>query len=116
MIEENFVVVITLIGICVLADVAILILAKIITPRSKPTVAKIQRFESGNPPVGMPKFVLPMQYVGFLLMFLGCEPIVVLFLILSPAPHIIPTLLLSLILLLLGIYFSYKYAYEIAYR
>jgi len=113
---ENIIVVGFLLVLCVVIDVAILIIARILTMK-KPTPVKIQRFEAGNPPIATPKFVLPMQYVGFLLMFLGCEPILVLFLLLSLEPlGFLPLLLIGLVLLIPVIYASYKYAYEIAYE
>ncbi len=112
---ENIIVVTFLLVLCVAIDVIILILAKVLTMK-KPSTAKIQRFESGNPPIATPKFVLPMQYVGFLLMFLGCEPILVLFLLLSLKPlEFVHLLVIGLILLIPAIYASYKCAYDIAY-
>ena len=111
----NIIVVAFLIILCVVIDVAILILAKVLTMK-KPTLVKTQRFESGNPPIATQKFVLPMQYVGFLIMFLGCEPILVLFLLLSLEPlGFIPLLIIGLVLLIPVIYASYKCAYDIAY-
>jgi NADH-quinone oxidoreductase subunit A len=111
---ENIVIVGILIGLCIFIDLVIVILAKIITPKN-PTPVKIQRFESGNTPIGMPKYVLPMQYVGFMMLFLGCEPIVVLLFILSPLRQALPLLLLTLLMLIPALYYSYRLAYEAAY-
>jgi len=113
---ENVVVIASLIAICIAIDVAIVVIAKLITPKN-PTPVKIQRFEAGNPPLGTRKFVLPMQYVGFLLMFLGCEPVLVLLLVLSaaPTPYFIYIMFLGFILLLPALYVSYRFAHEIAY-
>jgi len=113
-IEDNIVLVAIVIGLCVLIDVAIVLLAKIVTP-NRPNPVKTQRFESGNPPLGAPKYTMPMQYVGFMMMFLGCEPVVVLLFILSPLKQAIPLLLLAFLMLIPGVYYSYRFAYETAY-
>ena len=114
MILDNIVIVGIVIGLCILIDLVIVVLAKVLTPK-KPTPIKIQRFESGNLPVGTPKYVLPMQYVGFMMMFLGCEPIIVLLFILSPLREAIPLLLLTFLMLIPALYYSYRFAYEAAY-
>jgi NADH-quinone oxidoreductase subunit A len=113
---ENILVVAILIGVCLLIDVIIVLLANLL-PRKNPTFFKIQRFEAGNPPVATPKYILPMQYVGYLFMFMACEPILVLFLVFSanPSQFLMILLLLGFILLLPSIYVSYRYAFEIAY-
>jgi NADH-quinone oxidoreductase subunit A len=113
---ENALVVAVLIGVCLIIDVAIVLLSNLL-PRKNPTVVKIQRFEAGNPPIATPKYTLPMQYTGFLFMFLACEPILVLFLVFSanPSPFLLTLFLLGFILLIPAIYVSYKYAFEIAY-
>ncbi len=112
---ENALVVILLIAICLITDAIILILTRIF-PRYRPTVPKIQRFEAGNPPVGIPKWTLPMQYLGFMLMFMAAEPILVIILLISATPkfeaHLIT--LIAFILLLPAIYVAYRYAEEIA--
>ncbi len=112
---ENALVVIILIVICLITDVAILILARIF-PRYRPTIEKVQRFEAGNPPVGLQKWTLPMQYLGFMLMFMAAEPILVIILLIS-AISMLETYVLTLIafiLLLPTIYVAYKYSEEIA--
>jgi len=112
---ENALVVIILIAICLITDVAILILARIF-PRYRPTIEKVQRFEAGNPPVGLQKWTLPMQYLGFMLMFMAAEPILVIILLIS-AISMLETYVLTLIafiLLLPAIYVAYKYSEEIA--
>jgi len=109
---ENALVVIILIAICLLTDVAILILARIF-PKYRPTVEKVQRFEAGNPPVGLQKWTLPMQYLGFMLMFMAAEPILVIILLISAIPNYVLTLI-AFILLLPAIYVAYKYSEEIA--
>ncbi|AEA46552.1 NADH-quinone oxidoreductase subunit A [Archaeoglobus veneficus] len=113
-IMDNIVIVGILIGLCIFIDAVIVLLAKTLTPK-KPTPVKTQRFESGNMPIGIPKYVLPMQYVGFLILFLGCEPVVVLLLILAPLRTAIPLILLTLLMLIPAIAYSYRLACEAAY-
>jgi NADH-quinone oxidoreductase subunit A len=110
---QNVLVVTILIAICLLADAAIVLITKIL-PRRIPTYVKTQRFEAGNPPVGVPKYLLPMQYIGFLFIFLVCEPILVLFLLLASDPGASLLLVLGFLLLLPALYVSYRYASEIS--
>ncbi len=86
-----------LMAVGVLMDVAILILAKFLPMKSESEFKNL-RYESGNVPVERPKFVLPFQYVPFMLMFLSLEPIVVLTLILAQFSSIVFT---SLVLILM---------------
>ncbi|WP_291764893.1 NADH-quinone oxidoreductase subunit A [Caldivirga sp. UBA161] len=65
-------------------DGVILLIRRIIKVRVTNPI-KVMRFEAGNAPVGPVRSTLPMQYVGFLLMFLAVEPIVALLLALSIA-------------------------------
>ncbi len=85
-----------LIAVGFLMDVAILILAKLLPMKSE-SEFKDLRYESGNVPVERPKFVLPFQYVPFMLMFLSLEPIVVLTLMVS---QFSPIVFISLVLIL----------------
>ncbi|RLG34862.1 NADH-quinone oxidoreductase subunit A [Methanosarcinales archaeon] len=107
---ENAAVVGLLLAVCVLMDSVLLILSKI-WPRYHPTEVKMSRWESGNLPIRNPKYTLPMQYFGFMFMFMAAEPILVILLLLSayPTVHLYPVLLLlSLLLLLPAIYVGYK--------
>lgn len=115
MIEENALVVVILIAICLITDLIILILARYF-PRYRATVPKIQRFEAGNPPVGIPKWTLPMQYLGFMLMFMAAEPILVIVLLISAIPKFGSYLvtIIAFVLLLPVIYVAYRYSEEIA--
>ncbi|MFQ6054508.1 MAG: NADH-quinone oxidoreductase subunit A [Methanosarcinales archaeon] len=108
---QNALVVAGLVVVCLVIDGAIVLLSKLL-PKYNPTPVKLQRFEAGNWPVGVPKSVLPMQYFGFLFMFMACEPIVVLLLLFSanPTDYAIVLLLLSLLILLPAVYVSYKSA------
>ncbi len=112
---ENALVVVALIAICLITDVVILILAKVF-PRYRLTTLKIQRFEAGNPPLGIPKWILPMQYLGFMLMFMAAEPILVILLLLSAFPGVEVYLitLIAFILLIPAVYVAYRYSEEIA--
>ncbi|WP_243674872.1 NADH-quinone oxidoreductase subunit A [Vulcanisaeta distributa] len=109
---------IVLVVIALIADASIIYIARRIAARN-PNASKLQRYEAGNPPVGEARYVFPIQYVGFLLMFLGMEPIIVILLILSsiaikalPMTYII---LAVLVITLPSIYVGYKYALKIAY-
>jgi len=112
---ENAIILGVLVGIALLTDLIILILAKFL-PRYRLTELKIQRFEAGNVPIGVPKWVLPMQYIGFMLLFMGVEPIiVVLFLIVAfKTLDIYFITLVSFLILVPAIYVGYKYSLEIA--
>lgn len=114
---QNALVVAVLVVVCLVIDGAIVILAKLL-PKYNLTPIKIQRFEAGNLPVGAPKSVLPMQYFGFLFMFLACEPIIVLLLLFSanPTNYAIVLIILSLLILLPALYVSYKYAVDISLK
>lgn len=63
-------------------DGVVLLIKKIIKVKLTNPV-KIMRFEAGNVPVGPAKSILPIQYIGFLMMFLAVEPIIALLLALS---------------------------------
>ena len=112
---SNAIIIFIVIAIALITDAAILILAKIL-PRYRPTNIKMQRFEAGNPPVGIPKWVLPMQYLGFILLFMAAEPIVVLLLLFSAHPTIdvYALTLIGFVFLLPAVYVGYNYALEIA--
>ncbi|ABW01271.1 NADH-quinone oxidoreductase subunit A [Caldivirga maquilingensis] len=73
-----------LVFIGLVVDRLILLIRRIIKVKVTNPV-KVMRFEAGNVPVGPVKSALPMQYVGFLLMFLSVEPITALLLALSIA-------------------------------
>ncbi len=111
---SNVVIVAVVICLCIFIDAVIVILAKILTP-SNPSVLKEERFESGNLPFMTPKYTLPMQYTGYLIVFLGVEPIVVLLFILAPLRVAIPLLALTFVMLTPAIYTGYKMACEAAY-
>ncbi|RLI82438.1 MAG: NADH-quinone oxidoreductase subunit A [Archaeoglobales archaeon] len=112
---QEALVVILLLALCLIIDGAIVLLAKIL-PKYNPTFVKMQRFEAGNPPLATPKYVLPMQYAGFLIMFMAIEPILVLLLLFSAYPNVssIALILLSIILVIPVVYVSYQYALDIA--
>lgn len=112
---KNVIVVVAVIAVSLLIDGAILTLTKIL-PRANPTPVKLQRFEAGNPPIGVPKYTLPMQYMGFMFMFMAAEPALVILLLISASPTFDGTILLALILILLlpAVYVSYRMAEKIA--
>ena len=115
MMIENVLIIGVLILICVLTDGILLLLVKIL-PRYDPTEVKMMRWEAGNPPMKFQKYTLPMQYFGYMFLFMAAEPIVVILLLFS-AYHglsFLVLLLLSLLLLLPAIYVGYKIALETA--
>ena len=103
--------------ISVAVDVIIYGLTKIL-PKRKPTDLKYLRWESGNISVGLPKYVLPFQYYGFMILFMAFEPIIVLMLLFSlfPGVEFYQFLLIAWIALLPALYFAYKLAYVAAER
>lgn len=112
---QEAIVAILLLILCLIIDGAIVVLAKVL-PKYNPTFVKTQRFEAGNPPLAAPKYVLPMQYAGFLIMFMAVEPVLVLLLLFSAYPTIdaIVLILISIVLLIPVVYVSYQYALDIA--
>ncbi len=112
---ENALIIGIVVAIALITDAAILILAKLL-PRYRPTNVKMQRFEAGNPPVGTPKWALPMQYLGFMMMFMAAEPIIVMILLFSAFPTIdvLALTLLAFVLLLPAVYVAYNYSLDIA--
>lgn len=112
MIENAFIIGV-LILVCVLVDGALLLLIRVI-PKYNPTEIKMWRWEAGNPPMKFPKYTLPMQYLGYMFLFMAAEPIVVILLLFSAYPSVSFSvlLLLSLVLLLPAIYVGYKITLE----
>ena len=111
--------VVLVIGILIFVSVmivgALLLLVKIL-PRYNLTEIKTMRWEAGNPPMKFPKYTLPMQYFGYLFLFMAAEPIIVVLLLFSAHPSVSFTilLLLSLLLLLPALYVGYKITLEMA--
>ena len=114
-IVENTLIVVIVVAVALITDVAVLILAKIL-PRYRPTDIKMSRFEAGNPPLGHQKWTLPMQYIGFMIMFMAFEPILVLLLLFSSTPNldIFALTILAFLLILPALYVAYNYSLEIA--
>jgi len=113
---DNIIVIGALIFISLFIDVAILILAKIL-PKANPTEIKISRYEAGNIPIRNPKYKLPMQYFGFMFMFMAAEPVIVLLLLFSvyPGTSFYILLAISFVLLFPAIYAGYRMTLEITY-
>jgi len=111
-------IVIVLLVIALITDAAIIYVTRRLAAKN-PNAVKLQRYEAGNPPVGEARYIFPIQYVGFLLVFLGMEPIIVILLILSSAAVVgmpIVTMILAILLIALpSVYVGYKYALKIAY-
>ena len=97
--------------ICVLVDGILLLLVKIL-PTYDLTEIKTMRWEAGNPPMKNPKYALPMQYFGYMFLFMAVEPVVVILFLFASCPgyNFLLILLLSLLLLLPAIYVGYKIA------
>jgi len=111
-------IVIVLLVIALITDAAIIYVTRRLAAKN-PNAVKLQRYEAGNPPVGEARYVFPIQYVGFLLVFLGMEPVIVILLILSSAAVVgMPIVIMILAILLIAlpsVYVGYKYALKIAY-
>ncbi|AGK61717.1 NADH dehydrogenase subunit A [Archaeoglobus sulfaticallidus PM70-1] len=114
---DNVIVIGAVIVISLLVDAAILVLAKIL-PKYNLTEIKTSRYEAGNIPIREPKKRLPMQYFGYMYMFMALEPVLVIVLLLSIKPTIsfFAILGISVILFIPAIYFGYNLANDIAYR
>lgn len=112
---EAVLIIAVLILICVLVDGVLLLLVKIL-PRYNLTEIKTMRWEAGNPPMKFPKYTLPMQYFGYMFLFMTAEPIIVILLLFSayPSGSFTILLLLSLLLLLPAVYVGYKITLEMA--
>ncbi len=112
---ENALIVAVVIAVALITDIAILVLAKIL-PRYRPTDVKTSRFEAGNPPLGPQKWTLPMQYIGFMIMFMAFEPILVLLFLFSgfPGVDVFALTVIAFVMLLPAIYVAYNYSLEIA--
>ena len=112
---ENALIIGVLIVVCVLVDGVLLLLVKIL-PRYNLTEIKTMRWEAGNPPMKFPKYTLPMQYFGYMFLFMAAEPIIVILLLFSayPSGSFPILLLLSLLLLLPAVYVGYKITLEMA--
>ena len=112
---ENVLIIAVLVVICVLVDGVLLLLVKVL-PRYNLTEIKTMRWEAGNPPMKFQKFTLPMQYFGYMFLFMAVEPILVLLLLFSahPSTSFTVLLLVSLLLLLPALYVGYKMALEMA--
>jgi len=102
--------------IAVLTDVALLLIARIL-PKRKPTDLKYMRWEAGNIPLATPKYVLPMQYYGYLILFMALEPVAVLFMLIAVYPaYAIQLFALSAIIIAPAVYYAFYQAYELAER
>jgi len=112
---ENALIIGVLVLICVLVDVVLLLLVQVL-PKYNLTEIKTMRWEAGNPPMKFPKYTLPMQYFGFMFLFMAVEPIVVILLLFSayPSASFMILLLLSLLLLLPALYVGYTITLEMA--
>ena len=117
MIDDSILIIGALILISLVMDGAILVLAKIL-PRYKKSEIKILRYEAGNLPIRNPKKRIPMQYFGYMYMFMALEPAVVLLLILAifPGMSFYILLAISAIAFIPAIYFAFKLTLEMAYR
>ncbi|AWR97627.1 hypothetical protein DFR86_08760 [Acidianus sulfidivorans JP7] len=60
-------------------------LLSLIVPQD-PTPIKVSRFEAGNIPSGEGRLWFPLQYYGYLLVYVTIEPILVLLFVLASAP------------------------------
>lgn len=112
---ESALIIAIVVAVAIITDVAVLVLIKIL-PRYRPTPVKLQRFEAGNIPIGIPKWTLPMQYLGFVVIFMTFEPVIVLLLLISALPSLESYLitLIAFLLLLPALFVGYRYSLEVA--
>jgi NADH:ubiquinone oxidoreductase subunit 3 (subunit A) len=112
---ENVLIIGVLIAVCVLVDLILLLLVKIL-PRYDLTEIKTMRWEAGNPPMKFPKYTLSMQYFGYMYLFMAVEPVVVLLLLFAAYQTVsfMMLLLLSLVLMVPAIYAGYTITFEMA--
>ncbi|MCS7121108.1 MAG: NADH-quinone oxidoreductase subunit A [Archaeoglobaceae archaeon] len=112
---ESILIVLIIIAVTLIIDLVIVVLAKIL-PKYKPTPVKLSRFEAGNVPVGFQKWKLPMQYIGFMVLFMTLEPVAVLLLLFAALPTIdvYAITLIALVMFLPVVYVGYDYSLEIA--
>ena len=104
-----------------LIDAILIVFVKLFV-QTKPTTIKMMRYEAGNPPLGQFRYVLPMQYFGYLFMFVALEPLFALILVLSVSTFSLPYALSLLILIATCVvvlvpllYVAYRFSIEIAY-
>ena len=114
---QEVIAVIIVIAVAVLTDIVILGVAKIL-PKRKPSKLKYMRWEAGNIPIATPKYVLSMQYFGYLILFMALEPVVVLLFLFSafPSVEVIKLFVISIIAFAPAIYFSFDYILKLASR
>jgi NADH:ubiquinone oxidoreductase subunit 3 (subunit A) len=112
---ENVLIIGVLIAVCVLVDLILLLLVKVL-PRYDLTEIKTMRWEAGNPPMKFPKYTLSMQYFGYMYLFMAVEPVVVLLLLFAAYQTVsfMMLLLLSLVLMVPAIYAGYTITLEMA--
>jgi NADH-quinone oxidoreductase subunit A len=96
-----------IIAVSILIDLVVVLLAKLLPPKVKSDV-KYFRYESGCIPVEKPKFVLPFQYIPFVMLFLALEPIAVLLLLLSSLSGFEKFLAITLIIVIPSIALAYR--------
>jgi NADH-quinone oxidoreductase subunit A len=116
MVIDNIIIIGAVIGISLVIDGAILILSKIL-PRYRITEIKESRFEAGNIPIRNPKHRIPMQYFGYMYMFMAIEPVLVLLLLFSvyPSLNFYTLLAITAILFVPAVFFGYKLTLSMAY-
>ena len=97
-----------IVAVSILIDLVVLLLAKLLPPKTKSYI-KVLRYESGCIPIDQPKFVLPFQYIPFVILFLALEPIIVLLFLLSPSIYKFREFLcLALIIVIPSIFLAYR--------
>ncbi len=112
---DAFTVVILLVILSVITDALVIYIAFKVAEK-RPSPVKAFRYEAGNPPVGEVKFVLPMQYVGFLIMFFAVEPILAILLVIGAfGAYTSLVIALFIALLIPSVYAAYKLSLILAY-
>ncbi len=88
---------------------AVYLLKYLLTPKSEVIEAeklRYERYEAGNPPWRRDpaKTKMPMQYLGYLIIFLAVEPAIVLFALSLAAPKTLASSLGKLYLIFVAVY------------
>jgi NADH-quinone oxidoreductase subunit A len=97
-----------IVAVSVLIDLVVVAMAKILPMRVKSDL-KFLRYESGCMPIENPKFVLPFQYIPFVIVFLALEPIIVLILLLSTFSDVLTFLAVTLALVIPSVVCAYRF-------
>ncbi|MEM0374586.1 MAG: NADH-quinone oxidoreductase subunit A [Sulfolobaceae archaeon] len=81
---------------------------QLVTP-SRYNPVKVSRFEAGNIPTGEGRLWFPLQYYGYVLVYMSLEPIIVILLIAAQAPYYASNVLFRNLALIIGSFLLFLY-------